>query len=48
MDDDKSLDETMKFMEENFSFAPSYVGNGSACVFVVTKLLIEESNIIQN
>lgn len=25
MDDDKSLDETMKFMEENCSFAPSYV-----------------------
>jgi hypothetical protein len=48
MDNDKPLDDTMKFMEENFSFAPSYVGNGSASIFVANKLLTEENNIIPN
>jgi Clr5 domain len=34
MDNDKSLDETMKFMEENFSFSPSYVPRPSISVSI--------------
>jgi hypothetical protein len=37
MDNDKSLDETMKFMEVNFSFSPSYAPRRSINVSISTK-----------